>query len=478
MKQNKSILNKFLSISIGSWVAMIIGFISTPIITRLISPEQFGKAAMFLLVVEIVGALALMGSDQSFARFFYEEEKPDRRFLLRKCLGIAFTIFVFLACIALTFYKVLSQLLFSTISLWLIVLLLVYVFLRIISTYASLVVRMQQKGKLFSLIQILNKLLEFLGILFFFYLIGDDYTVMIYAQVSFMAIVSIIAIGFEFRFWSFLKWKTPPIQTKASHLLKYGVPLMITFMMSWVFQSVDRIAIKTWADYSELGLYAAAFKIIALLNMLQINFTAFWTPLSYEKFKENPNNKSFFRNMNEIVTYVMLLVAAGVLMGKDIIIYLLGEDYRGAASIMPFLVFVPVMYTISEITVVGVNFYKKTQYHIIIAAIVCIYNVIGNVVLVPLLGATGSAISTGISYILFFSLRTSFSLKFFKVNYRLYRFYICTFLLVLYALYTTFSTDKWIPFFSGIGVIILISIFYEGALRKISAKIKSIIVKS
>ncbi|MEN2666956.1 lipopolysaccharide biosynthesis protein [Listeria aquatica] len=166
MSQTSNILNKFLSISIGSWIAMLIGFVSTPITTRLLSPDQFGQASIFLLVVDVLAAITLLGSDQSFIRFFYEEETSNRKFLLRGSLRISLATFGLAALLILVFYQTFSAFIFSKVSLWLVFLLLLYVFLRIVSTFASLVIRMQQKGKIFSLIQVLNKSLEFLGIFF------------------------------------------------------------------------------------------------------------------------------------------------------------------------------------------------------------------------------------------------------------------------------------------------------------------------
>ena len=45
MKKN-SLINKFLSFSIGSWISIIIAIVTTPITTRLLSPEEYGKFSM------------------------------------------------------------------------------------------------------------------------------------------------------------------------------------------------------------------------------------------------------------------------------------------------------------------------------------------------------------------------------------------------------------------------------------------------
>ena len=119
------------------------------------------------------------------------------------------------------------------------------------------------------------------------------------------------------------------------------------------------------------------------------------------------------------------------------------------------------MYTISETTVNGLVFMKKSNYQVVVAIGACIVNIIGNTILVPKVGCKGAAISTGLSYIVFFSLRTFLSNRCFYVDFKLKRFYTLTFLIVLYAGYSTFF-----PFgvYSVIGYVIcviLILVLYK-----------------
>jgi len=50
---------------------------------------------------------------------------------------------------------------------------------------------------------------------------------------------------------------------------------------------------------------------------------------------------------------------------KDIIFPLFSKSCREAAYIAPFLLFMPIMYTTSETTVVRINFEKKTYWHML-----------------------------------------------------------------------------------------------------------------
>ena len=139
---------------------------------------------------------------------------------------------------------------------------------------------------------------------------------------------------------------------------------------------------------------------------------------------------------------------------------------------MPFLVFSPIMYTVSETTVLGINFLKKPNLHIYIAIVSCLTNIIGNIILVPIIGAKGAAISTGISYIVFFSMRTWLSTGLYKVNYGLKNFYISTISVSILAIYMSFNKINTIGILLGVAVLIVICINYIDIIKDILSKIR------
>lgn len=87
MKRN-SLINKFLSFSIGSWISIIIGVLSTLLITRLFSPDQTGIVSMFEPFANITTTFIICGIDQSFIRFFYVEKEENRKIFLFNCFKL------------------------------------------------------------------------------------------------------------------------------------------------------------------------------------------------------------------------------------------------------------------------------------------------------------------------------------------------------------------------------------------------------
>lgn len=460
MKDN--LLKKFFSFSYGSWVGLIIGLFFTIISARLLSPEDFGKASLFTLVMNIFMIFIVFGTDRSFVRFFYEEKEENRGGLLYNCLRLPILISLITIIFICLFYKQISMFLFDEVNLLAFYMLVIGILTQVLYRFGVLVIRMEQKGNLYSILEILNRSISLIFLIMFYLVIGASYEIIIFSTVITFVILTIISLNFGKKYWSYKNYSKSNLLHSKADILNYGFPLLLTTLITWLFQSFDKIAIRQWSTLEELGLYAAAFKIVALLMVLQTTFSTFWTPVSYENYQKNPENKDFYRNMFKVVSFGMFFVAILSIAGKDLIVILLGNEYKGAAIIMPLLVFMPLMYTISETTVIGINFQKKPKMHILIAVVSCLVNIVGNWMLVPTHGAIGASIATAISYVVFFSLRTYISLRYYKVNYELKKGYFMIFVTSLYAIYSIINDNLFINLLTGLlAITILIITYYK-----------------
>lgn len=464
------LLKKFIEFAIGNGIVLILGFISSPIISRLISPEQLGKASMFTTFTSLIIVVVMMGVDQAYIRYYYDEDENNRGGLLGKSLFITVLLNLIVTVVLLLFYKKISVFIVDETSFSLVVLILIHTVFSIVGNFAMIHVRMKQKGKLYSLLNVINKAayLIFVGVLFI--LFKDNYITIIIATILANLVKTIWAIISEKKDWKRINLVNK-VNTTTKELVTYGTPFIFSMAITWVFQSVDRISLRIFSSYEEIGLYTGAMTIIALLNNFQGAFTTFWTPVAYEKYKTNPKDTEFFTNINQIVSAGMLLLSVGLIATKDIVIGLLGREYRGAQFIFPFLVFMPIMYTISETTVLGINFKKKTKYHVYIASFSAIFNIIGNLILVPTYGAKGAAISTGLAYVVFFISRTYYGNKFYNIKIHTGRFWICTTSVYMLAAYSSVYKFNYVILLLSILSVILILFMYRDIIKSISNSI-------
>lgn len=461
-----NLIKKFLSFSIGGYVNALIGLLTVPIITRILSPEQYGIASLISIIVEMLVVFCSLALDQSFVRFFYEVEEEERGKLLQDCLYYPMFITIFSSLIIFIFRNQISMFILGKKEKVIWIIIVFSIVALIIKSFAFLVVRMQQKGGLYSFFYILIKVVEFSFILLFFKIYGNDYKVIVLATLFSTLITSLLMIVVERKIWKLGGKK----KIEKKELLNFSAPLVLTLALTWVFGSSDKITIKIFSNLKELGLYSGAFRIVSVISVIQTGFTSFWTPFIYERYSKNPDDLVFYKKANDYLSLIFFLIGFSILATRNIIIILLGEKYYNSLFIVPMLIFVPIMYLISETTMMGIGFKKKSKYFLYISIIVAIFNIIGNILLVPKYGAKGAAISTGISYIIFFSLRTYFSLKLINFGFNLKRIYMVTILLLCYALYLSFYNNLKYTILLGGLLIITVLLIYKSVLLELKQK--------
>lgn len=451
-------LNLFVKFSFGGLISAGISFFSTPLITAIILPSEFGKASMFVLAFNFILQLILLGSDQSFVRFFYQDKfKSNTSLLLYSCIFGPIVATLASIVVILSFWRYISEALIGFESFKIVILLILTLIAAVVERFSTLLIRMSQKATLFSNLKIVQSLINAGFVLLYAQFIDKSFIAIVYGSLSSIFIVALVGIYFERKFWF---KKINLTKNSTLEVLRYGFPFIPTFIISWVFEGMDKMALRYYSSFTEIGLYTAGVKIVAILTVLQVTFSNFWVPIAYEAYEGNSEkSKRLFENAYIGLSALFFVAAVGIIASKDIIIRLFANDYMDATRIMPFLVFMPIMYTLSEITVGGINFKKKTYWHLIISFICMLLNGLSVFLLVPTLGAKGAAISTGIAYIAFFYFRTIISSYYFKLNFKLFTTSIAIVVLLAVAFVNTLCDNKLLCYlidFSGMVVIMLL----------------------
>lgn len=462
MKQTgtRSILDHFLTLGCGTVLYLLIGFIGTPIITRLIAPEDYGQLSMLTVYSQIGMMLCGLGLDQTLVRYFYQAHHvSEQKALLRTCCGLPFLS-------ALLFGGLLMAAAASPIDglpLLELVLLEANILALLAHRYAMLILRLRYHTKVYSTLQILQKsayILLTVGLVLWTRI--DHGLILAAATIASTLLAALLGILYEKDLWTparhVLPWKTV-------ELLKYGFPILLSSGINKLFQGLDRFFLEHFCTMSDVGIYASAMSLTAVFSVLRTSFNALWIPSAVEHYEHDPNDRSYYQRGNACISVLMLSFGAVIVLCKDLFVLLLGQDYQAASQVLPYLMFEPILYTISETTVTGIVISKKSSYQVLAAAGACLVNFLGNWWLTPLLGPQGAALSTCVSYVVFFMLRTALANRVFYVDYQLPRFAIALIALLLFAAYSSNHSFSWcqIPMF--LGVMAAISVCYRHDLQ-------------
>lgn len=461
MKKNEGILKHFFIIGAGTFFNLLLGVITTPIITRIVDPIEYGKLSIFTMYSNIALMVLCMGLDQALVRYYYNnEDVKSKSKLLLQCIIIPIIISIILSVfVIITSYLELINYEFDT---YIIILLCIYIIIQIIYRFSLAIVRLEYNSKLYSKLNILLKIL-YIGIAFpcLLYFKKNYLLILIIATIASAFICMFLSIIAQIKIWKIFSNKRVNNNITLNELIKYAYPFVFSMSITTLFQAIDKISLNYFRSYSEVGIYSSAMSLIHVFAIVQTTFNTLWTPIAVKHYTSDREDKKFYQQANQVITVIMFFIGLSLILVKDLFAILLGNKYREAAYILPFLIFNPIMYTISETTVGGLVFKKKSKSQVIVAIGSCITNFIGNLILVPKFGCQGAAISTGISYIVFFSLRTILANKYYYIDFKLKKIYLLTFVTILYAYYNTFVKFNIISIIGYIVCLLILFILYK-----------------
>ncbi|WP_417315599.1 oligosaccharide flippase family protein [Cycloclasticus pugetii] len=397
--------------AIGPVGGALLGLISLPVITWFFSQEDVGRMAMLQVTVGFGILLFSLGLDQAYVREFHEaENKPA---LLKSAMLPGLVMLVIMLLVLLAFGGALSDMLFDVANWHLSVLVAFALVANYISRFLSLVLRMNERGLAFSMSQLLPKLLLLV-------IIGGYVAIDAEKNLTNLVLANTAAIGLVCAIYGWntrVEWvagiRTRLDIEKLKSMLRFGLPLILGGLAFWGLTAIDKLFLRSLANFEELAVYSVSVSFAAAATILQSVFSTVWAPTVYKWASVGKG----LENVHKVTRYILALVVLGFALAgllSWVVIYFLPSNYAGVQWVVVSCIGFPLLYTLSETTVVGIGISRRSSFSMLAALIAFVVSLIGNWWLIPPYGAGGAAVSTCVSFWVFFFLRTEFSIYLWK----------------------------------------------------------------
>lgn len=270
-------------------------------------------------------------------------------------------------------------------------------------------------------------------------------------------------------------FRTRPIRAEKSlerEMLSYSRPLIANSIAWWVTNLSDRFIITLFCGVAANGIYAVAFKIPTVLNVVQGIIGQAWTVSAVEEF--DPDDKrGFFSNVYSLYNCVMVLLCTFIIASNRILAKLLfANDFFQAWQYVPFLTLSMVFGAMAGL-VGGVFTAVKDAKELGRSSVAGAFaNIVLNLLTVPFLGPLGSALATLCSYWLIWYLRMRVVRKYIKLKISLGRDCASYALLIVQGI-LLFITESRLPilYTTQLVCVVAILVMYRKELWKILYKI-------
>ena len=200
-------------------------------------------------------------------------------------------------------------------------------------------------------------------------------------------------------------------------MLKYATPLLFTTIGWWIINLSNRFVVAGMCGLSESGLYSAASKIPAILNMFQVVFVQAWLISAVKEFDRNDSD-GFFALTYQRVNTLMVLICSALIGATPLLAKILfANEFFEAWRYVPFSLVFIVLNTMSGVWGGIFSSVKDSKNIAITSTVSSIANVVFSVFLVGLMGTQGAALASVCAGLIIWLMRGQFVKLHIKSNF-------------------------------------------------------------
>jgi O-antigen/teichoic acid export membrane protein len=389
----------------------ILSFLSLPIMTRLLSTDQYGLVSIFISIVSILEIIFILSINGAIKINFIKENYNHREYLFSNLIAlIGINIIFFLILLILNNNLAIK----FNIPFFLIITAGITAIGGVFLNIKLSLLQGKQESKLYSLISIMKESSIILFSLIAIALLKSN------RELGYIYVTLIMTLLFSlYSFLSLLKESKFVFKIKyVKDAIFFGLPLLPHALSGFLLKFVDQLIINQLVGASKTGIYSLGYKVGSLMHMVAISFNNAWQPIYWKLIKEEK-----WKEMNKLAQkfsfYIFWIAIILIIFSKEIIIIISERSYYEAMYITPFVV---LSYTFFYLYTLysGISYYKKKTWLISINTIVAVsVNIVLNYALIPLYGFKVAAITTLISYVILFFLNyctSNFILKYDKLK--------------------------------------------------------------
>ena len=369
-----------------------LSFISIPIFTRLLTPNDYGKVAIFTTMVSVFTILLKLNIHGSVTRYYYEETKDFETFLGSNLIFI----FLFNLGIVSIIYNLRESLsdVFEISSYIFIIAVLVSLFKIPLDIFLSYL-QASKESKKYSFISVAKSILILgVAIIWTYLLMNNRYLGKMYSYLLVTFLISLFGI--------YKLVKIADFNFKLKHLkysLGYGIPLIPHALSGFILGYFDQIIINQLTGSANTGLYSFAYKIGMIIKIIISAMDKSWVPIFFEKMKNNAydeiNNLAY-----DYSNYICFIAICLIIFSQEIVVIMADKSYYQSLSLIPIIVLGGILYFFYMLYN-SYSFYRKRTHLISVATLLAgVINIGLNYWLIPKFGYQIAAVTTLISYFL------------------------------------------------------------------------------
>jgi O-antigen/teichoic acid export membrane protein len=380
---------------LGALVNRSLTLLLLPVLTRYLSPADYGILAVCNSLGVVIGLVATLSLESVIQWFYYRlGTEQFRRFLA--------TLWVFLLVVPLGLIPIgivlgrwLGAWLFPAIP-WFPYIQMTFgiAYLGTTPSVALTLLQVQQRAFSYVLMSMAGCVATAGGVLTFLMLGGDEALGGLKGQLAGALVMAAVANALLFRYcrpWTLdeLDW------LDLARALRLSLPYLPYSLFMWLLNVSDRWILARWVPLEELGLYSLAYALGMVMITLGSSLSMAFGPIYFERAEES----NFRRQLPRLASVYALIpswAALGLaLFAPEFLRIMTRASYHGAARLVPWIVLAYWLHVaVYQLQLLVIEYHKQTRWILWLTGPAALVNIALNLVFVPRFGTLAAAFST------------------------------------------------------------------------------------
>lgn len=388
----KRVLKNFMVGILGRIIAQGVSIVSVAYVARVLGPQVYGDISLIVAIVSYFSLVTGLGLPTVGLREVAKDQQSSSGvvgniLVIRSCLAlVAFCLLLLYGYFLLADKKWFTLLVLYGLGLFSNAILLDWAFIGL------------EKIQYTAFANAASSIFSFILTIFLIKSSQDVYLLPIIGFVSSLGVCLYL-----FYYYIMLHPTKLGINIKQiCYLLKLSLPFVITSVLSQVYGNVDMILLGFIKGAEQVGYYSVSYKIVYFMSgIIGIYSQATFPVMSRLNSISQEKVANFLKyNICAILLLLSPMIIGGILIADNVIILVFGELYKKSAGPFILLLFYVLLMALNVtianfILVVSADItYMKTL------SMGAISNVLCNIILIPLYGAVGSAMSMVLSEVI------------------------------------------------------------------------------
>lgn len=392
-----------------------IPFFLLPILTRYLSPTDYGIVSMFGVLVSFLAPFTGLSVHGAIARMYYEKDTVDIKEYITNSIFILISSSILVSIVFFLFSNFIADL--TSVPnqiLWIVV---VVSFSQFITRIVLTLWQVQVKPIKYGVYQITQTILNVVLSLVLVVFVGLTWRGRIYSQL--ITLLIYVLIGFIILYKdNWLKFRVNKDYIK--HALRFGLPLIPHALGGVVMTMSDRIFITNMVGVETTGVYTVGYQLGMIINLFAMSFNQAYVPWLYSKLKLNLQATKRKIVKFTYIYYIIIVLLAVFLsvLAPPFLSFFVGKEFDQSSI---YVTWIALGYAFNGmyLMISSYIFYaQKTSYLAWVTLFTAIVNLILNYILIGNNGAIGAAQATTIIYLVKFILTWILSSKVYKMPWK------------------------------------------------------------